>query len=214
MEAALQENQHLVSKVQTDAPVYHCRYLKKQLISRFGLISRSSNLSLLQEFYRQSTGDQSASLTTSEKELDERLHEALEMEDPDLLIDPRENNGRKGDKYAHFWEKMKLYLNESTAVQDCCQGLVTYMAKAISVRDLINEGAKMCPDGEPIPSEQWVHLQFFPKNSRAETASQFLAKMMVQKRQFRREHMDSHYFAALFRYMRDRLQKSGTACSP
>ena len=123
------------------------------------MISRSSNFSLLQEFYRQATGDQSASLTTSEKELDERLHEALKIEDPDLLIDLRENNGRKGDKYASFWEKMKLYLNESTAVQDCRHGLVTYMAKAISVRDLINEVAKMCPD-EPIPSEQWVRLQF------------------------------------------------------
>lgn len=107
MEAALQENQHLVSKVQTDVPIYHHRYLKKQLISRFGLISRSSNLSLLREFYRQATGDQSATLTTSERQLDARLHEALEMEDPDLLIDLRENNGHRGDKYATFWEKMK-----------------------------------------------------------------------------------------------------------
>ena len=57
----------------------------------------------------------------------------------------------------------------------------------------------MCPD-EPIPSEQWVRLQFFPKNSRADC---FTVKMMVQKRQFRREHMDSHYCAALFRYMRE-----------
>jgi hypothetical protein len=52
MEAAMQENQRLIAKVQEDAPVYHHRYLRKQLISKFGLISRSSNLSLLREFYR------------------------------------------------------------------------------------------------------------------------------------------------------------------
>ena len=74
------------------------------------------------------------------------------------------------------------------------------------MRDLIDEVSKMCP-GEPIPSEQWVRLQFFPRNSHAKTASQYTSqfpvRMMVQKRQFRREHMDSHYCAALFRYMRE-----------
>ena len=78
------------------------------------------------------------------------------------------------------------------------------MAKAISVRDLIEKVAKMCP-GEPVPSEQWVQLQYFPKNSRAKSASQyklqFPVKMMVQKWQFIREHVDSHYCAAIFRYM-------------
>lgn len=155
MAAAVQENQRLISKIQTNAPAYHHRYLRKQLISRFGLISRSSNLSLLREFYRQATGDQSASVTMTESELDASLQEALEMEDPDLLINLRENNGHKGNKFASFWEKVAVYLNDSTAVQDRRHGLVTYMAKAISIRDLIEEVAKMCP-GEPVPSEQWV----------------------------------------------------------
>ena len=73
---------------------------------------RSSNLSLLKECYRQATGDQSASVTTTESELDVRLSEALEMEDPDLLIDLRENIGHKGNKFASFWEKMAAYLND------------------------------------------------------------------------------------------------------
>lgn len=198
MDAAVQENQRLVSKIQTDAPTYHHRYLRKQLISRFGLISRSSNLSLLREFYRQATGDQSASATTAESELDTRLREALEMEDPDLIVDLRENNGCKNNKFASFWKQTKVNLDESTAVQDRRHGLVTYMAKAISVRDFIEEVAKMCP-GEPVPSEQWVRLQFFPKNSHAKTASQYKSQFPVKRmRQFRREHMDSHYCAAIF----------------
>ena len=54
---------------------------------------------------------------------------------------------------------------------------------------------------------QWVRLQFCPKNPRAKVASQYKAQfnvqMMVQKRQFRHDHIDSHYCAALFRYMRE-----------
>lgn len=37
-------------------------------------------------------GDQSASLTTAESEIDERLREALEMEDPELIVDLRKEN--------------------------------------------------------------------------------------------------------------------------
>lgn len=128
------------------------------------------------------------------------------MEDPDLMVDLRELNRGHSDKFAVFWEKMKVYLNESSAVHERRHGEVTYMAKAISVRDLIQEVAKMCP-GEPVPSEQWVRLQFCPRNPRAKTASQyrsqFKVKMMVQKRQFRHHHVDAHYCAAMYRYMRE-----------
>jgi hypothetical protein len=206
LESMLNENQSVIAAIQTAAPTYHHRALRQHLITQFGKISQSSNLALLREFYRQATNDHSASLTTSEEELDTRLHEALEMEDPDLIVDLRENNGRTTDKFKVFWECMEKYLNESTAVQERRHGNVTFMAKAISVRDLIQEVAKMCPR-EPVPSEQWVRLQFFPKNPRAKTATQyrsrFKVKMMVQKRQFRFSHPDSHYCAAIFRYMRE-----------
>ena len=62
----------------------------------------------------------------------------------------------------------------------------TYMAKAISVRDLVEQVAKLCPDGTPIPSVQWVRLQFHPKNPRTKAAAQFRktipVKMMIQQR--------------------------------
>jgi len=29
----------------------------------------------------------------------------------------------------------------------------------------VTEVAKLCPKGNPIPSEKWVDLQFWPKNS-------------------------------------------------
>ena len=85
----------------------------------------------LGEFYRAATGDQSASLTTAEEELDERLRKFLEMEDPDLIVDLRELNKGHSNKFAVFWEKMRIYLNETSAVHERRHGEITYMAKAI-----------------------------------------------------------------------------------
>ena len=74
-------------------------------------------------------------------------------------------------------------------------------------QDLVEQVAKRCPEGTAIPSEQWVRLQFWPKNPRTKAASQYTkrlpVKMMVQKRQFRQNHMDSHYCAAIFRYVHE-----------
>lgn len=137
LEASLHENQKIIDKIKADVPTYHNRALRKHLISQFGRISQQSNLAILREFYRQATGDQSASLTTAEKELDERLREALEMEDTDIIVDLRENNGSQSDEYKVFWECLQSFLRDSTAVHERRHGIVTYMAKAISVRDLI-----------------------------------------------------------------------------
>ena len=216
LEASLHENQKIIDKIKADAPIYHNRALRKHLVSQFGRISKQSNLALLREFYRQATGDQSASLTTAEEQLDSRLREALEMEDADIIVDLRENNGSHSDKYEEFWKCLQIFLQESTAVHERRQSTTTYMAKAISVRDLIQQVSKLCPSS-PVPSEQWVRLQFYPKNPRAKVASQyksrFEVKMMVQKRQFRLEHPDSHYCSAIFRYMREYAVKYRTVLS-
>ena len=93
----------------------------------------------------------------------------------DLVVDLRENNGRQTDKFKVFWDCMEKYLSETTAVQERRHGDVTFMAKAISVRDLTQEVSKMCP-AEPVPSEQWVRLEFYPKNPRAKTANQYKSR--------------------------------------
>ena len=103
-EASLRENQKVISQIQADIPQYHNRALRKKLISEFGGIFLRTTLATLREFYRVATGDQSASLTTAQEELDERLREALEVEDPDLMVDLRELNKGHSDKFAVFWE--------------------------------------------------------------------------------------------------------------
>ena len=153
------------------------------------------------------TGDASAPSTTHEAEIDKRVAEYLEMEDPDIVIDLREHNHSTSDKFKLFWEQCKAYLQEVTAVHERRHDQVTYLAAAISVRDLIEQVKKRCPEGTPIPSEQWTRLQFWPKNPRTKVASYYQKvieiKMMVQKRQFRKTHPDTHYAAAVFRYMRE-----------
>ena len=144
----------------------------------------------------------------NESEIDRRVVEAMEMEDPDILIDLRHRNVNGSDKYGSFWTQCRKFLDECTAVQERRHdSICTYMAKAISARDLVEQVSKLCPPGTPIPLVQWVHLQFHPKNPRTKAAAQFRktipVKMMIQQRQFRHSHVDSHYCAAIFRYLKE-----------
>ena len=98
-----------------------------------------------------------------------------------------------------------MYLSECTAVHQHRHDEVTYMTKEISVHDLVEQVAKRCPESTAIPSEQGVRLQFWPKNPRMKATSQYTkrlpVKITVHKRQFSQNHMDSHYCAAIFRYV-------------
>ena len=40
---------------------------------------------------------------------------------------------------------------------------VVHMAAALSARDLHSQVKKQCPEGTPIPSLQWLRLQFWPR---------------------------------------------------
>ena len=79
------------------------------------------------------------------------IKEALQSEDPDIIVDLREFNGRQTDLYKVFWENCASYLQDCTAVHERHHDSVVYMAKAISVRDLIEQVKQGCPDGTPMP---------------------------------------------------------------
>ena len=162
---------------------------------------------MLRSIYHSLTGDQSASRTTSEQEIEDRMAEALSMQDPEIIIDLRELNTNNSHRFKVFWEKCSHFLSTCTSVHERRHESVSYMAKAISVRDLVQEVSKLCPEGTPIPSLAWVQLNFCPRNPRSHVSrlytSRLEAKHMVQKRQFRKSHPDSTYCFAIFRYMRD-----------
>jgi hypothetical protein len=58
-----------------------------------------------------------------------------------------------------------------------------------------------------VPSDEWIRLQFLPKNPFAHEATQYTGKFKikykVQTRILRKEHPDGHYCAAIFRYLRE-----------
>ena len=74
-------------------------------------------------------------------------------------------------------------------MDDRRHGEVTHLAKVISVRDLHEQVSRRCPPGTPIPSEEWLRLQFWPKTKNASGSMHYTRRLhvrfMVQKRQFR-----------------------------
>ena len=88
---------------------------------------------------------------------------------------------------------------------------VTHIASAISVRDLQQQVSAPCPPSTPIPSLSWLSLQFWPKSKHAHSKVHytgcFSVKYLVQDRQFRKDHEDSHFAACIFRYQREMAVK-------
>ena len=154
-------------------------------------------------FYTCTVGDSSASDTSDQAAIDE----IIDMQDPDVVDDLRHHNRGQVPKYDQFWEQCRKYLEESTTVDERRHDEVVHLAKAISARDLLEQVAAMCPEGTPVPSEQWLRLQFWPKNKTTKTALQYTGnldiKFMVQARQTRKWHEDAHYCACLFRYLKE-----------
>ena len=90
LEAALNENARLLEEIKSQVPVFHRRALKAEFVSKFGRLVHDAPLGTLQEIYRNLTGDRSSSWTSDEKEVDAQIRQALEMEDPELLLDLHE----------------------------------------------------------------------------------------------------------------------------
>ena len=173
----------------------------------------------LQESYRRLTSDNSSSRTVDEEAVDKCVNEFLSLEDPELIYNLRVNNKGQPEKYEKFLEVCQTYINstvdtatddrrhDSTSTNDNETTVVTHLATALSIRDLYDEVKKRVPEDCPIPSIQWLRLQFWPRKSTAATSKYFSGKLklkfMVQSRQFRSYHVNVHYASALFRYQKE-----------
>ena len=90
---------------------------------------------------------------------------------------------------------------------------MTYLKPiAISVKDLVQiiierleNKYSTIPNDIEIPSTEWVRLQFWPKTEFSENryTGRFQIRYMIQARQIRKSHIDSHYCSALWRYLRE-----------
>ena len=131
-------------------------------------------------------GDQSSSDTTDQSVVDKRIQLILDMEDPDILPDLRIHNSGHITKYEDFWSKCEEFLAEDigVAVDNRRHDVITHIACAISVRDLVQQVRNRCPDGTPISSNEWVRLQFWSSLAKSLcNTGHFKMKLMVQQRQ-------------------------------
>ena len=189
---------------------FHTRAMREAMFEKFGRVSPGVKPAILRLFYRDLTGDCSASHDLPESVVHERGHEMLNMEpeDPNTVVDLREvKNKELRTRFEYFWSEAEKYINADlgVAVDDRRHGEVTHLAKAISIRDLREQVSHRCPAGTAIPSEEWLRLQFWPKTQKARVSLQYTGRLnvrfMIQKWQFRKSHQDKHYAAAVFRYL-------------
>ncbi|GES96453.1 hypothetical protein GLOIN_2v1782174 [Rhizophagus clarus] len=171
--------------------------------------------SILQNIYKTLTQDSTAANCENEAEVDAHVIRALQFGDPKIVIDLRELNLCRPEKYNVFWEYCQKFLDGAVknsvdsllAVDERRYDTIVHLAKAISVKDLRNQVATICPENTSIPHEQWIHLQFWPKNPRNNTSLQYTGhlqvKFMIQIRQLQIKHEDVHYASALFRYLKE-----------
>ena len=158
---------------------------------------------VLCNIYTELTGDASQD---QNKEIHKCMRQAIIGEHPNLVVDLRHlNKGRPGDTFKVFFDTMETKIDEICAADER-RHVVVHLSNFISSRDLIEQITKDCPTGTPIPSEATILFAFTPKNGYIKTTksykSQFKLKVKVQSRQLRASHVDDHYCAGQFHYMR------------
>ena len=202
------QNTVVVQKLDSGMPQFHSRAMRQNFVRMFGRVT-GVKPAYLREMYRQLTGDASASSSESEKDIDERVRQAIELEDAEVVVDLRHHNKGQPSKYDQFWEACERYIESSVevAVDDRRHDRIAHLALALSVNDLLSEVSKVVGPNVLVPSAQWLRLQFWSKIPTAKTALQYTGRLkvkyMVQKRQLRKSHEDVHYASALFRYQKE-----------
>lgn len=137
--------------------------------------------------------------------------------DASFLSDGRMNNSRGGKgigstMYDEFWNACREVLLPSSSVEERRGSDIIYASAAHSIPNLVKLATdilKQKVDSNvldklpPIPSVQWVRLQFLPNQEYSKVAAQWTgrlqAKRAVQTRTLRKEHMDQHFVNAMVR---------------
>ena len=74
---------------------------------------------MLRQLFYDLTGDAAVSPNTISKELEERLRWMLALQDPNITVDLRINNGFKGTNFDYFWNELDSYFNEVKILLKC-----------------------------------------------------------------------------------------------
>ncbi|ESO88574.1 hypothetical protein LOTGIDRAFT_165357 [Lottia gigantea] len=164
----------------------------------------------MRSIYADLTGDSSASETELIKGVDQKAAEfLLSTEEEEIIYDLRKLNGENGKtKFDAFWEETQKYIEVIVpAVHERRHGEQLYLPFIISIEQLRNTIQKRLPTSTDIPSNEWLRLQFWPKNVTSLRALQhtgrFDLKFVVQQRLLRATHPDAKYCAVQYKYLRN-----------
>jgi hypothetical protein len=204
----VKRNSEVIASLIESFPIYHTRAMKRVAMRSFGKLC-SVKPAFLREVYRKLTGDATAAHDKDQEIVDSRIREALDTEDPELIVDLRATNSGRPPSYDQFWDKCRKYITEHVelAADDRRHDTIVHLAVAMSVSDLHREVVKTCPEGVAIPSVKYLMYQFWPNDKTRLTACRYTGqlpvKFMIQSRQFRKTHIDCHYASAIFRYLKE-----------
>jgi len=171
-DARREKSQSALEEIKKELPEYHTREIRRALFEKFGRISSHVKPYALRYVYRALTSDCSAPAYAAEAEVDRRVLQIVEMEDPDIVPDLRVHNAGRKAIFDAFWSACEQVLQEQLglAVDDDRHGDVQHMACVVSVRDLWQQAKRLCPEGTPVPSPEWLRLQFWPKSKHAKVS--------------------------------------------
>ena len=171
------EVSRIFSKLTDSQGFYSTRAMRHDFLEKYCHLAKVPKM-VLRNIYRTLLEDQSSASCSAECEVNERVAWALiEMSDTDIILDLRKANGStKSTKFEKFWEEMQSYFDETTlAVNERRHSEVLHMPFAISLRHLkelittrLNE--KFPEITSPVPSLEWIRLQFWPANPYTERA--------------------------------------------
>ena len=131
----------------------------------------------------------------------------------DIVLDLRRMNGKaQSSLFDTIWSKLQAYLDEiNLAVDERRHGETLQMPFATSLRHLqevISDWLhqKFPQQRPPIPSLEWIRLQFWPCNQYSAVTlmytERFMVKFGVQGQQLHEDHQDFHYVSALLQYVK------------
>ena len=207
------QNAGVILRLSREVHKFSTREMRRDFAEKYHHVANTSK-SILRSIYRDLTDDSFTAESVLQQKVDERVAKAvLAVESPDIMLDLRKLNGRpKSAHFDEFWAELSRFLEEiNPAVDDRRHGETLHMPIAVSIRhlrDMITERLLQKFPGQEvsIPSEEWIRLQFWPKNpfscSALRHTGHFDVKFSVQIRQLRKDHPDAKYCSVLLKYVR------------
>lgn len=190
---------------------FHTRAQKKMFKERLQHVAKVLP-SVADLIYKELSLDASAAL---HPDTQERLR-LIFLGESDLLVDLRHvNPGRPSGHFDTFFKHLSAIVEDITAADERRHN-IAHMSEWISLSDLIEKAAEKCPEATPIPSKSLVRLQFAPRNPYIKTAWNFTSAIniqyKIQRRQLRATHLDQHYCACIYKYLRERAVELVNKC--